>query len=177
MRGYKKKVCFALSYFLKNSREQTRGLEPPVLKGFFWWLCVIHGTRGGTWCPARGGTLQFVTVRGSTWQSIVSWLLRRYVAFTRRYVDITCHYVVLRGYYVADTIKFYEGLTQRLRGLPVALRMLWGSSRGPRFTWRSAPKFFISKMRLTLLIRGSFTQRCDHGIMVFWGSPLIRVNK
>ena len=59
------------------------------------------------------------------------------------YVDSTCHYVVLRGYYVADTIKFYEGLTQRLRGLPVALRMLRGSLRGPRFTWRLRYRQFL----------------------------------
>ena len=59
------------------------------------------------------------------------------------YVDSTCHYVVLRGYYVADTIKFYEGLTQRLRGLPVALRMLRGSLRGPRFTWRLRYRQFV----------------------------------
>ena len=82
-----------------------------------------------------------------------SYVYSKYVAFTWRYVDITCHYVELRGYYVADTIKFFEGLTQRLRGLPVALRMLRGSLLGPRFTWR---------LRHRKILFPKFVLRCSY---------------
>ena len=86
-----------------------------------------------TLCHSRDTRGHVEVVRGSSWRYVAVWygtreyltifclvaltyIVYRYVAFTWRYVDITCHYVALRGYYVADTINFYEGLTQRVRG-------------------------------------------------------------
>ena len=39
----------------------------------------------------------------------------------------------------------------------------------------TVPTIFISKICLTLLIRGSFTQRCDHGIRLFSHDGKVRI--
>ena len=165
MRGYEKNVCFVLSYFLRIRGSRLGVWNHLYLKDFFGWLCVIHGTRGGTWqrVAVRCSSLRYEGVRDNL-LSRGSYVYSRYVAFTWRYVDITCHCVVLRGYYVADTIKFYEGLTQRFVLTRCSANATGLITRPAVYVAFTAPKIFIFKICLTLLIRGSFTQRCDHGI-------------